>query len=70
MRVEHTLSKFVDGMKLMEVADSEGNSAIQRDLDRLDTWADNLMQFSKKCRILHPGRNNHRDQYMLGATQL
>ena len=68
-----TLGKFADSTKLGGVADApEGHAAIQRDLDRLEKWADrNLMQYNKgKYKVLHLGRNNPRHQYMLGATQL
>lgn len=70
--VKHTLSKFTDDMKLGGVADSpEGPAAIQRDLNRLERWADkNLMEFSReKCNILQLIRNNPRYQYMLGISR-
>ena len=70
---EDTLSQFADNTNLGGVADTpEGHAANQRDLDRLWKWADrNLLKFNKgKCKVLHLGRNNPRDQYMLGATQM
>lgn len=44
----------------------------QRDLDRLEEWADsNLMVFSKRrFKVLHLKMNNFRHQCMLGADYL
>ncbi|KAJ7417295.1 rna-directed dna polymerase from mobile element jockey-like [Willisornis vidua] len=52
-------SKFTDDTKLGGVVNSpEGCAALQKDINRLERWAENCLKFNNgKCRVLHLGKN-------------
>lgn len=69
-RIECSLGKFAGWQQVCGAADTlQGRDTIQRDLDRLESWADtNLMKFNKvKCKVLHMDHGNPRHIYRLGG---
>ncbi|TRZ14516.1 hypothetical protein HGM15179_012591 [Zosterops borbonicus] len=66
--IKGTLSRFTDSTRLGGAVSSlEGRDGIQRDLDRLESWAGEPHGVNKvKCKALHLGHGNPRHTNSLG----
>jgi len=71
--IEGWISKFADDTKVGGVVDSEeGCYRLQRDLDKLQSWAERWqMEFNvEKCEVMHFGRNNKCVEYRANGRTL
>ena len=71
--IESTLVKFADDTKLGGLANSlEATKVIQEDINRIQKWVETWQMKcnTTKCKVLHVGNKNTRQDYFIGGTKL
>ncbi|XP_076047221.1 uncharacterized protein LOC143028736 [Oratosquilla oratoria] len=70
--LESSISLFVDGAKIYIISSEEDVEALQRDMERLDTWSDKwlLIFDTDKCKSMHIGHRNHQVSYRFRGSIL
>ena len=70
---QQILKKFANDTKIAQFIESpEDSAALQATLDKLGAWAERWgMQFNTaKCHVMHIGKNNPKNVYMMNGIQL
>ena len=73
IKEQQITKKFADDTKIAQFIESpEDSAALQATLDKLGAWAERWgMQFNTaKCHVMHIGKNNPKNVYMMNGIQL
>lgn len=69
-RIEHFTIKFADVVKPRRTANTLENRSKFRDLDLFASWLRDKRINTKKCEVLHLGKNNQEHKHRMGSNWL